>query len=243
MGYYYDFIYSIEDGKWKEIFNGEYSGFDNEEEVDYDEETGRYICTEYLIDGKETDEKGYYKALKKVYDLNSARDVQSFLIYDDLISYLETGKYLFESHSYELFVGDCTWEDAKKACEEKGGFLACPTCDEEFDLVEKLIRQENKTDICFYVGATRGDDYNWHWIEPGLTQNGCLGNAYYKHWLDNGPSYTDKLADGTEIEEKYVELLYRKSDDRFYLNDITNDVPGVYPSFRGRIGYICEYPE
>ena len=243
MGYYYDIIYSIEDGKWTVIFDGEYSGFEDEENVDYDEETGRYRCTDYLVDGKETDEAGYNKALKKAYDLSAARDVESYVIYDDLISYLNTGRFIFEDHSYELFTGDCSWEEAKRACEKKGGYLACMTCDEEFELVEKLIRQEDKTNFCFYVGGTRGDDYNWHWIEPGLSQNGCLGSGYYKHWLDGGPSYTDTLPDGTEIDEKYAELLYRKADDSFYLNDVTNDVPGIYPSYRGRIGYICEFEE
>ena len=114
------------------------------------------------------------------------------------------------------------------------------TSDEEFQMVENLIRQEGRTDICFYVGAVR-NQYRWEWIEPGLTQNSCLNSEYYKHWLDGGPSYTDVLPDGTEIDETCCELLYKKGEDRFYLNDITSDVPGVYPSFRGRIGYIIEY--
>ena len=55
------------------------------------------------------------------------------------------------------------------------------------------------------------------------------------------PSYSDKLPDGTEIDEEYVEYFYRKSEDKFYMNDIPNDVIGNYPSYKGRMGYICEY--
>lgn len=240
MGYYYDLIYSIEDGKWKEIWNGEYSGFAEDGSDDYDDETGRYICTDYLIDGKETDRETYNKELKKVYDHSKASDVTSYISYDDLLSYLDTGKLLCDDHRYELCVKDCTWDQARAECEKKGGFLACMTSDEEFQMVENLIRQEGRTDICFYVGAVR-NQYRWEWIEPGLTQNSCLNSEYYKHWLDGGPSYTDVLPDGTEIDETCCELLYKKGEDRFYLNDITSDVPGVYPSFRGRIGYIIEY--
>lgn len=240
MGYYYDIVCTIEDGKWKEIWSGEYSGFDNEADADYDEATGRYICTDYMINGKETDRETYNKELEKVYDHSKASEVTSYISYDDLLSYLDTGKLLCDNRRYELCVKDCTWDQARAECEKKGGFLACMTSDEEFDKVENLIRQEDKTNICFYVGAVR-DQYRWEWIEPGLTHNSCVNSEYYKHWLDGGPSYTDVLPDGTEIDEDRCELLYKKGEDRFYLNDITNDVPGVYPSFRGRIGYIVEY--
>ena len=245
MGYYYDSIYSIEDGKWTLVFDGEYSGFDENGGDDYNEETGRYRCTDYYVDGKETDEEGYYKALKKAYDFSSEKDVTSYIPYDELLVYLDTGKLPYEDHRYELFVRDCTWDEARADCEKRGGYLACMTTDEEFDTVENLIRQEDKTNICFYVGGMRDENYSWIWIEPGLSSdsNSCLGYGYYKHWLNGGPSYSDTLSDGTEIDETCVELIYRKSDDKFYLNDVTNDVPGVYPSFKGKIGYICEFAD
>ena len=242
MGYYYDYVYSIKNGKWKQIFNGEYSGFADNGEPDYDDERMRYKCTDYEVNGKRTDEDGYYKALYEVYDDGkNVTDPKSYLIYDDLMSFLETGKLLYETHRYELCVEDCTWEEAEKKCEKKGGYLASLTSDEEFKYVEDMIRSEDLTNICFYVGAKYGDDYRWHWTEPGLKQDNCVKTGYYQHWLDGGPTYTDTLADGTVIDENYVELMYRKSEDAFYLNDITNDVPGVYPSFKGRMGYICEY--
>ena len=142
MGYYYDYIYSIEDGKWVDVFSGEYSGFADDGEPDYDEETGRYICTDYMINGKETDEAGYYRELDKVYDSSKQRDVTSYIPYDELITYLNTGKLTYEDHRYELFVKDCTWDQARADCERMGGYLACMTTDEEFKTVEDLIRKE-----------------------------------------------------------------------------------------------------
>ncbi|MCR5747348.1 MAG: C-type lectin domain-containing protein [Lachnospiraceae bacterium] len=241
MGYYFDAVYTIKDGKWTVIFHGEYSGFDeNSEEIDYDEETGRYHCLNYLVDGKEVDEAAYMQQLNKVYDLKKEKAPESYLLYDDMMSYLNTGKYIYEGHRYELCVEDCTWDEAEKKCKEKGGYLASLTCDGEFKHVEDMIRNENKTDNCFYIGAKQ-EDYSWIWTEPDLTVRDCVTAPYYKHWLNGGPSYTEMLEDGTEIEETRVELLYRKTEDAFYMNDIPNDVISNYPSFKGRIGYICEY--
>ena len=136
-------------------------------------------------------------------------------------------------HRYELVVEDCTWEEAAKKCEAKGGYLASMTCDEEFEIVDNLIKEQGLTDICFYIGATRTDNLWWHWTEPGLTQNSYVGNGYWKHWFNGMPSYSETLEDGTEIDEDYAEYSYRKSEDKFYINDIPNDVIGIYPSFAG----------
>lgn len=242
MGYYYDYVYTIKNGKWKCVFEGEYSGFTDEIDVDYDDETGRYKCTDYLVNGEETDEEGYMKALKKVYKLSKAAPPQTYYLYDDLYSYLTEGKLLCDTHSYELFVDDCSWEDAVRKCEQKGGYLASLTSDEEFEIVEKMIRKEDLTNVVFYVGAEYSN-YQWQWTEPGLTQRTCVNQAYYKYWLNSGPSYKDKLPDGREIDETCVELLYRKSDDAFYLNDVVDDVVYFYPSFKGKMGYICEYSD
>ena len=179
--------------------------------------------------------------LKEVYDLDLAKEPEEYLRSDHLKSFLSPGKYVSDGHRYELFVEDCTWEEAAKKCEEKGGYLACLTTDEEFEIVDDLIKSEGMTNKVFYIGANRLGDHWWHWIDPDLTQDDCLGNGYWKHWLDGMPSYSEKLADGTEIEEEYAEYFYRKSDGMFYMNDVPNDVIGYYPSYKGRMGYICEY--
>lgn len=244
MGYYYDYVYKLDKGLWKLVLGGDYYELDEnatEEDQMYNEETGRFRTLHYSIDGEETDEETYMSRLGEVYDLDKAKDPSSYLRIDDLKSYLSTGKYVSDGHRYELVIEDCTWEEAAKKCEEKGGYLACLTTDEEFEIIDDLIRSEDKLNNVFYIGANRIDSFSWHWTDPSLTQDECLGNGYWKHWLDGMPSYSDKLPDGTEIDEEYVEYFYRKSEDKFYMNDIPNDVIGYYPSCKGRMGYICEY--
>ena len=241
MGGYYDYVYLLDKGKWKLRFAGDYYEFDESQEIVFDEETGRYHTLHYEVNGEEVDEQTYLARLNEVYDEKKANEPESYLLIDDLISYLSTGKMVSSDHRYELFIEDCTWEEAAKKCKEKGGYLASMTCDEEFEVVDELIRSEGKQNYCFYIGANRMGDLWWHWTEPGLTQASCVGNGYWKHWLDGMPSYNGKLPNGTEIKEEYAEYIYRKSDDKFYMNDVPNDVIGNYPGFEGCMGYICEY--
>ncbi|RKM55565.1 hypothetical protein D6853_08385 [Butyrivibrio sp. X503] len=245
MGFYYDHVYRLQNGKWIPTFEGDYFGIDESQEDAYDEETGRFRTLNYMIDGKETDEQTYLSRLREVYDEDKAKEPESYLLIDDLMSYLKTGKMASADHRYELIIEDCTWKEAEKKCKEKGGYLASMTCDEEFDVVDALIRSEGKQDYYFYIGANRLGDRSWHWTEPGLTQtqNKCTGSGYRKHWLAKEPSYRSKLADGMEIKEEYAEYFYQKSDDKFYINDIPNDVIFDFPEYKGCMGYICEYEQ
>ena len=60
-------------------------------------------------------------------------------------------------------------------------------------------------------------------------------------WLPGEPSYSETRDDNVTVEERYVDYIYRKSDGRGYLNDVTNDILEQAPSLKGAIGYICEY--
>lgn len=242
MGYYFDYVYSLEKGMWKLCFEGDYYEID-ESYDNYDEETGRFHTLHYVVNGEELDEQTYLSRLNEVYDNEKAIEPESYFLIDDLMSYLKTGKIVSADHRYELVIEDCTWEEAAKKCEEKGGYLASMTCDEEFKVIDELIRSEGKQGYCFYIGAKRNGDRWWQWTEPGLTQVNCVGKGYWKHWSDNMPSIYEELADGTMIEEPYAEYIYRKSEDKFYINDVPNDVIALYPGYKGRMGYICEYNE
>ena len=71
-----------------------------------------------------------------------------------------------------------------------------------------------------------------------------LYNALFADfWLDGEPSYEGLTEDGREVKEEYVCILYRSADGRCYLNDVPEDILSAAPSYRGRIGYICEYDE
>lgn len=153
-------------------------------------------------------------------------------------------------HRYEFVIADISWTDAEKLCRDKGGYLATITTKKEFDDITRLIEENNKTGISFYVGATRSENYvkqgdgviAYHWVHDG--GDIVLYDSNNKDfWLTNEPSFKGRTADGTEIEEMYVDMIYREADKRCYLNDVANNVLEQAPSFTGKIGYICEYDE
>lgn len=63
MDSYFDLVYKIENGKWVMTASGEYYGYTDE----WDEERERYVCQNYVFNGKQTDMEGYYRALDSVY--------------------------------------------------------------------------------------------------------------------------------------------------------------------------------
>lgn len=62
MGYYYDDVFEIRNGKWKLLA---YGAYDNPE--GWDEEQGRYVCNHYVFSGKEVTESEYLRALDAIY--------------------------------------------------------------------------------------------------------------------------------------------------------------------------------
>ncbi|WP_026658667.1 C-type lectin domain-containing protein [Butyrivibrio sp. AC2005] len=242
MGYYYDYVYSLEDGIWKCALSADWTEYSELEDPKDEEEYVDSMIRKYYIDEEEVDEKTYGERVAAVYDKNSAKEPENYLQIDDVRAFLSTGKLASADHRYELFVEDCTWEEAAKKCEEKGGYLVSMTSDEEFEKVDNLIRAQNLQNVSFYIGATNtGASFWWHWIDPNLTVSYCQSHCYRKHWLKGQPSYHETLDNGTKIDENYAEYIYKKADDKFYINDIPGDVIRYYPSFKGYIGYICEF--
>lgn len=62
MGYYYDDVFEIRNGKWTLLA---YGAYDNPE--GWDEEQGRYVCNHYVFSGKEVTEMEYLRALDAIY--------------------------------------------------------------------------------------------------------------------------------------------------------------------------------
>ena len=153
-------------------------------------------------------------------------------------------------HRYELIVEDVTWTEAEQNCKVKGGYLATITSKEEFELLTKQIVDEKKTTVSFFVGATRDEDYvthssgviAYHWVHDGADID-LYDDETKEFWLADEPSFYGRKADGSRLEEKYVDMIYRESDKRCYFNDVADDILAQVPSFSGSVGYICEYDE
>ncbi len=222
MGYYYDRIYKIVNGKWVNIVNGEYSGFENEANPERDAETGRLLCKDYVWDGKIVTKDEYNASLKRIYNEDNAVSPQIYFSLNEMVSFLESGD--SSAHRYELIKEDCTWSEAQSLCEEKGGYLAVISSEEEFQKITAQIVTENKENIIFWLGTV-------------------TNYSEKTHWLEGEPSYYTILDNGEHVIEGCPTLFYRKAENEFYLNDVSFDVISVAPYYAGNLGYVCEYDQ
>lgn len=78
MGFYHDYIYSIENGKWVYVTGGEYSD-------KYDDEHGAYDFT-YRWEGEEVSEAVYQQKLKEVFDTEHAIEPENFVSWEEMLS-------------------------------------------------------------------------------------------------------------------------------------------------------------
>lgn len=95
----------------------------------------------------------------------------------------------FNGHTYVLVDESMTWKEAKAYCEEKGGYLATVTSQEEQDFITGLI--EGGTKCQYWLGATdEGHEGYFRWItgepfdfigpveDPSIRFDNCALNAY-----------------------------------------------------------------
>ena len=128
--------------------------------------------------------------------------------------------------TYQLFIEDVTWEEARDLCEEKGGHLVTISDADELEKVTGLAETYGVSLV--WIGFYRGQDGEIHWL------NG--EDIDYYIWGDGEPSGHD--TDGTA--EDYGLLWH--TDGGWIYNDSRNDPVSAYPGiYSGNIAYICEY--
>lgn len=257
MGYYYDNVYTIQDGKWVYV-DGGIRGDGPEMQMDEHGYPLQFFywpgeeprSREEYWAGEEIPQEEYEARLNAIYPEEQSMYPQKYYILDEIKSMLRTGDVTSAKHQYELIVKDVTWKEAEMLCRERGGYLATITSHEEFERLQEQMISEHKEDITFFVGATKerveGTPFGFRWLEPGVEYGYDmldLLNALFVFWLEGEPSYTGLTESGAEVSEDYVVFFYREKDGRCYLNDVSNDILEAAPSYAGRIGYICEYEE
>ena len=236
MGFYYDYIYAIENGKWVSMGIGEYWEYRPEDVTDYSD-----ITFIYEWNGKRVDEERYQKSVDAVFDMEQAVEPQEYDILGEMVSRLRTGDVSSSKHRYELFVGDVTWDEARAFCEERGGYLATLITEEEYERIQNHIEENGLTDMMFWVGSRliREPGYfGFYWLEPGqeLSRFDMLDhyNALWRFAYDE-PDY-----------EGGVYLFYDVDRQKYLLADAPDDILSSYSedsSYAGKIGFICEYDE
>lgn len=118
-----------------------------------------------------------------------------------------------DEHKYEIFHDTLTWEEAKAACEAKGGHLATITSQEEQKMIESLNTQNSK----LWIGGYKNSAGQWCWVtgEPWKYQN----------WGDGEPNNSSNVV----ADESCVAVWPVK------WNDLANS--NTYE----QSGYICEW--
>ena len=135
---------------------------------------------------------------------------------------------------YEVIVSDLSWEDARRACEARGGTLAVITSEEEFNRICAYANQSGLTSL--WIGG-RVDSMADNWG----TGSWVTGEAWtFERWFPGEPSRQDE--DGTlEYCLSMWNIKYNGEDIGWTFNDQRNDLIADFPNFSGKVGYICEY--
>lgn len=118
-----------------------------------------------------------------------------------------------DRHKYEIFRETLTWEEAKAACEAKGGHLATITSQEEQKMIESLNTQNSK----LWIGGYKNSAGEWCWV---------TGEPWeYQNWGDGEPNNSSNVV----ADESCVAVWPVK------WNDLANS--NTYE----QSGYICEW--
>lgn len=118
-----------------------------------------------------------------------------------------------KQHSYGIFYDTLTWEQAKAACEAKGGHLVTITSPEEQKLIESLNTQNSK----LWIGGYKNSAGQWCWV---------TGEPWeYQNWGDGEPNNSSNVV----ADESCVAVWPVK------WNDLANS--NTYE----QSGYICEW--
>jgi tetratricopeptide (TPR) repeat protein len=135
-------------------------------------------------------------------------------------------------HTYEIYVEDVSWHEARRRCEDMGGHLATVGSRDEEDKIIALVDATAAKYVWLggYTGYDSGGFLRAAWI---------TGEPFsYENWTENEPSGKD--VDGTD--ENCLMMWHPNNSDRWAWNDQRSDPVAALPDyFAGNVAYICEY--
>lgn len=116
-------------------------------------------------------------------------------------------------HQYKIFYDTLTWEEAKSACEAKGGHLATITSEEE----QQKLNLYNAGNHKLWIGGYKNTEGQWCWV---------TGEPWeYENWGDGEPNNSSNVVAGESCVAMWPEKW----------NDLANS--NTYE----QSGYICEW--
>ena len=161
---------------------------------------------------------GSYGSVKEQYPLLNARlAVEKAIKLSNEKAKGQTGDDLpFEpsgEHQYRIFYDALTWEEAKAACEAKGGHLATITSEEE----QQKLNLYNAGNHKLWIGGYKNTERQWCWV---------TGEPWeYENWGDGEPNNSSNVVAGESCVAMWPEKW----------NDLANS--NTYE----QSGYICEW--
>ena len=116
-------------------------------------------------------------------------------------------------HQYKIFYDTLTWEEAKAACEAKGGHLATITSEEE----QQKLNLYNAGNHNLWIGGCKNAEGQWCWV---------TGEPWeYENWGDGEPNNSSNVVEGENCVAMWPEKW----------NDLASG--NIYE----QSGYICEW--
>ncbi len=247
-GYYYDLVYSIEDGKWSSVAEGFNSLEDYESDI-----------LNYEWDGISVSKDVYEASLGKVFDRTRAKVVRDGIEYNKFFTSLVNERpmdagivdvYFTDStdiHTYDIRIGDVSWYEAQDDAIESGGYLVHINSIEEYNYIVEMIENAGMHNYIFWLGATRTDyfSHEYTWAYKDRNYQKCAevlekNHEYDNFWLPGEPSYSSEDANGVTMDEEYLDMFYSKKQGRFVWNDVPSDIISIVPSYAGKVAYIVE---
>lgn len=208
------------------------------------------------------DSEGEYEILGLSLNQNSYDIIKNFidleniiyLSYDNCYSQVEilyvmkTGHDSSYTHSYEVIYEDVTWEEAQEICNEKGGYLAVITSQEELNRIKGLFSGREEIAVC-YIGCKYTYFYNdrrWYLKNGNTIKIG--GGSIYVFPYDNTSRVSCLEIDYENKTMDHGFLVYGKirKDDIDYDVEMLmgpSDIAKSNPELSGKVGFICEYDE
>lgn len=116
-------------------------------------------------------------------------------------------------HNYEIIIESCTWEEAYKACKDRGGNLIRINTKEEYDHIIDMLDKRDYRDYRFYIGGRHDfGEQIYRWIDTDNILFGDILNTPEAwcsvNWMTGEPSMKDQTLG---VEEHVMELFYYKT--------------------------------
>jgi hypothetical protein len=142
--------------------------------------------------------------------------------------------YTGNGHSYEAVNKTMSWTDARRSCEERGGYLATITSSGEQTFIENLLAREGDKSV-YWLGGYCGNDRKFQWV---------TGERFeYANWMPGQPDNAGRVEDKLEITR--VAAPYTSNSRPGDWNDTPTNTNILkkdrYDYYSQDFGFICEF--